>query len=221
MHRFAVWLALGVLLAASACGEGKEERPSKPLGTGGLARALEITRQAGAQPMRLVATTSRPGRGTVEQFRAEGELDLADRAGRATLRLPASSQIDIPPMKISWTAHRVTAAGGQERTRKEARLSGGQLGLLPDEAQGLAELVADARVVRELESGRWAFEVPSAAAIRRGIPPQPRSGRTWRGEAQSAADGRLRRVRLRLSTPALGDGGRFPAGTATLELALG
>ncbi|HEV2775936.1 MAG TPA: hypothetical protein VGV90_10120 [Solirubrobacteraceae bacterium] len=202
----------------SGCGGGESEPPSEPLGTGGLARAFDLARSEGRVDMRLKATTTRPGRGTRPQFEAEGEIDLAASAGEATLGVAGFAGAEIPDMSVSWTAAEVKA-NGKTLARKAARVSGGQLGMLPDEAQAMAELVADAEGVRERANGSWTFTVPAAAAIRRGIPPQPQSGENWSGEAQADADGRLRRVVVRLATPALGT--TIPAGTAALELKLG
>jgi hypothetical protein len=168
--------------------------------------------------MQLKATTTRPGRGTRPQFDAEGEIDLAASAGEATLDVAGFSDAQIPDMSVSWTAAEVKA-NGKILSRATARVSGGQLGMLADEAQGLAELVADAEGVRERANGSWTFTVPAATAVRRGIPAQPQSGENWSGEAQADADGRLRRVVVRLATPALGT--TIPAGTAALELELG
>ncbi|MEA2143584.1 MAG: hypothetical protein QOI64_2014 [Solirubrobacteraceae bacterium] len=206
---------VALLALLLGCGGDASEPPSRPLGTGGLARALELARADGREPMHLKATTTRPGRGTRPQFDAQGELDLGAAAGRATLHLDGFGMRDLT---IDWTAAGVEV-GGKALSRERARADGGQLGLLPDETQGLAELVADADDVRERGNGHWMFTVAPAAAVRRGIPPQPESGNAWRGEAWAAADGRLRRVRIELPTPALG--ATIPAGVATLELELG
>jgi hypothetical protein len=213
----ALRLALVLVLAAIAGGCGSEpDRPARALGPAGLGRALDLARGAGRLPMRLEATTTRPGRGTRPQFRAEGHLDLAARAGDATLHLEGLGSFEPPA--VTWTAGEVSV-GGQAHPREQARSDGGQLGKLPDEAQALAELVADADEVRERAAGTWTFSVRSADAVRRGIPAQPDAGDTWTGEAEADAGGRLRRVVLRLPTPGLGPS--IPAGTAALELRLG
>jgi hypothetical protein len=207
-----VLLVLALLLATSGCGDGGS--PDHRLGTAGLSRSLDRARDAGRLSMRIVATTTRPGRGTRRQFSADGEIDLGASAGEATLKLEG---FPIGDMSVSWTATQ-TKVSGRAVSRAVGRTDGGQLGLLPDEAQALAELVADGEGVRETANGRWTFNVPAATAIRRGIPPQPDAGVTWSGEAQANADGRLRRVVLRLPTPALG--AAIPAGTAAIELTL-
>lgn len=210
---------LPVLLALLAgCGGSAPDPPSRPLGTAGLSRALELARADGRMPMHLQATTTRPGRGTRPQFDAQGEIDLGASAGEATLDVAGFSDAEIPAMSVAWTAAEVKA-NGKTLPRETARVSGGQLGMLPDEAQALAELVTDAEGVRERANGSWTFTVPAASAIRRGIPPQPQAGENWSGEAQADADGRLRRVVVRLPTPALGR--TIAAGTAALELELG
>jgi hypothetical protein len=207
---------LAALLALLAgCGDGASQAPSEPLGTGGLARALALARSEGRVGMHLKATTTRPGRGTRPQFDAKGELDLGASAGTATLHLDGFA--GVPDYTVTWTADRVKV-GSRTLPRERARTGGGQLGLLPDEAQGLAELVAVAEDVRERGNGHWTFTVTPEAAGRRGIPPQPESGRVWRGEAWAASDGRLRRVQITLPTPALG--ATIQAGVATLALSL-
>jgi hypothetical protein len=208
---------LAVLLALLAgCGDSSPDPPSRPLGTAGLSRALEIARAEGRVGMHLKATTTRPGRGTRPQFDADGELDLGASAGTATLHHDGFA--GVPDYTVAWTADRVKV-GARTLPRERARADGGQLGLLPDETQGLAELVAVAENVRESGNGHWAFTVTPEAAVRRGIPPQPQSGRVWQGEAWAASDGRLRRVQITLPTPALGT--TIPAGVATLALTLG
>lgn len=212
-----VLACLAALLALlTGCGDGASQPPSEPLGTGGLARALELARSEGRVGMHLKATTTRPGRGTRGQFDADGELDLGASAGTATLHLDGFA--GVPDYTVAWTADRVKV-GEKTLPRERARTGGGQLGLLPDETQGLAELVAVAEGVRERGNGHWTFTVTPEAAARHGIPPQPQSGRVWRGEAWAASDGRLRRVQITLPTPALG--ATIPAGVATLELSLG
>lgn len=216
------WLAAVFLLVLFAfvagCGGGGSSAPEKPLGAGGLTRALQLARDAGRLDMRLSATTTRPGRGTRPQFDAEGEIDLGARAGSAKLMLADSAEMQLPDMALTWDADSVEA-NGRSLPREQARTSGGQVGMLPDEAQGLAELVADAEDVRERGNGRWTFTVRPEDAVERGIPPQPEPGNAWRGEASAAADGRLRQVSITLPTPALGT--TIAAGVATLELTLG
>ena len=209
-----VLLVLALMLTASGCGDG-DSSPDHRLGTTGLSRSLERARDAGRMSLRLVATTTRPGRGTRGQFSADGEVDLGASAGEATLKLEG---VGIGDMSVSWTAMQ-TKVSGRTVPRAVGRTDGGQLGMLPDEVQALAEVVADAEAVREIANGAWTFTVAAATAVRRGIPPQPDAGETWSGEAQANADGRLRRVVLRLPTPALG--ATIPAGTAALELTLG
>jgi len=208
-------LLAALLVLVSGCG-GDPAPPSEPLGAGGLARALELARSEGRMAMRLSATTTRPGRGTRPQFDADGEVDLGAGAGTATLHL--DDVPGVPDLTVDWTADRV-AVGDKSLPRERARVTGGQIGMLPDETQGLAELVTDARDVRERGNGHWTFTVTPQDAVRRGIPPQPEPGRVWRGEAWAAGDGRLGRVRVTLPTPALGD--TVAAGVATLELRLG
>lgn len=213
-------VALAVLLAPlTGCSTGEEGAPAQPLGQDGLGRALELARSAGRAPMHLTVTSTRPGRGTRPQFSADGEIDLAARAGKATLHLTGDVGAGLPDdLAVSWTADRV-AAGSGSMARSRARVDGGQLGMLADETQALADVVADATDVRERGNGHWTFTVSSATAVRRGIPPQPEAGDHWPGEAWAAADGRLRRVALTLPTPALGPA--IPAGVATIELRLG
>jgi len=212
----AVLVVLVVLLAG--CGDGGSDAPARPLGDGGLGRALELARDAGRLDLHLSATTTRPGRGTRPQFDAKGEIALGSRAGEATLHMSMGEGLDLPELSIDWTADRVEA-NGRTVPRELARTSGGQLGLLPDETQGLAELVADADDAREGANGHWTFTIPPESAVKHGIPPQPEPGHAWRGEAWAAANGRLRRVAVTLPTPALG--ATIPAGVATLELELG
>ena len=212
---FFVLLALALLLTASGCGDDGGGSPDRRLGTAGLSRSLERARDAGRLSMRMVATTTRPGRGTRPQFSADGEVDLGASAGEATLKLEG---FGLGDMSVSWTATK-TKVSGRTVSRAVGRTDGGQLGMLPDEVQALAEVVADAETVRETANGAWTFSVAAATAVRRGIPPQPGAGATWNGEAQANADGRLRRVILRLPTPALG--ATMPAGTAAIELTLG
>lgn len=216
MRRVLVWLGAMLVLLAGCGGDGPPEPPTRPLGTGGLSRALDLAHGEGRMRMRLEATTTRPGRGTRPQFDAAGEVDLGASAGEATLHLDAPGLPD--DLSVSWTADRVTAMG-KTLSRASARTSGGQLGMLPDEVQGLAELVRDAEGIREVAAGSWSFAVPAQTAVRRGIPPQPEAGENWTGEAQADSDGRLRRVQITLPTPALGP--TIAAGTATLELTLG
>ena len=142
----AVLVVLVVLLAG--CGDGGSDAPARPLGDGGLGRTLELARDAGRLDLHLSATTTRPGRGTRPQFDAKGEIDLGSRAGEATLHMSMGEGLDLPELSIDWTADRVEA-NGRTVPRELARTSGGQLGLLPDETQGLAELVADADDARE------------------------------------------------------------------------
>ena len=208
-----VLLVIALLLTTSGCGDGSS--PDHRLGTAGLSRSLERARDEGRLSMRMAATTTRPGRGTRPQFSADGEVDLGASAGEATLKLEGFGLGDL---SVSWTATR-TKVRGRTVSRAVGRTDGGQLGMLPDEVQALAEVVADAEAVRETANGAWTFTVPAATAIRRGIPPQPDAGVNWSGEAQADAGGRLRRVVLRLPTPALG--ATIPAGTAALELTLG
>lgn len=211
---FLVLLVLALLLTASGCGDG-DGSPDHRLGTAGLSRSLDRARDAGRLSLHLVATTTRPGRGTRGQFSADGEVDLGASAGEARLKLEG---FGLGDMSVSWTATE-TKVSGRTVARAVGRSDGGQLGMLPDEVQALAEVVADAEVVRETANGAWTFTVAAETAVRRGIPPQPDAGATWRGEAQANADGRLRRVVLRLPTPALR--AAIPAGTAALELTLG
>ena len=206
---------LAAVAALAGCGDARQSAPARPLGPEGLGRALALTRADGRMAMHLKATTTRPGRGTRPQFDADGELDLGASAGTATLHLDGFA--GVPDYTVAWTADRVKV-GGRTFPRERARTDGGQLGLLPDETQGLAELVAVAEDVRERGNGHWTFTVTPEAAARRGIPPQPQSGRVWRGEAWAASDGRLRRVQITLPTPALG--ATIPAGVATLALTL-
>lgn len=213
-------VALAVLAGLPAgCGDDGERTPARPLGPDGLARAFELAYAAGSAPMHLTVTTARPGRGTRRQFSADGELDLQTRAGKATLHMEDAVAAGLPDgLAVRWTADRVTTPGGSlERSR--ARTDGGQLGMLPDETQALAELVRDGAGVRERGNGHWSFTISPQAAVQRGIPPQPDPGEIWHGQAWAAANGALRRVALTLPTPALGPG--IPAGTATIELRLG
>lgn len=207
---------LAAVAALAGCGGAQQSAPAHPLGPEGLGRALALARSEGRVGMHLKATTTRPGRGTRPQFDAKGELDLGASAGTATLHLDGFA--GVPDYTVAWTADRVRV-GAKALPRERARTDGGQLGLLPDETQGLAELVAVAEDVRESGNGHWTFTVTPEAAARHGIPPQPQSGRVWRGEAWAAADGRLRRVQITLPTPALG--ATIPAGVATLALSLG
>ena len=162
-------LLAALLVLVSGCG-GDPAPPSEPLGAGGLARALELARSEGRMAMRLSATTTRPGRGTRPQFDADGEVDLGAGAGTATLHL--DDVPGVPDLTVDWTADRV-AVGDKSLPRERARVTGGQIGMLPDETQGLAELVTDARDVRERGNGHWTFTVTPQDAVRRGIPPQP------------------------------------------------
>jgi len=209
-----------VVAASAGCGgDSAGERPVQPLGTGGLGRALDLARDGGRQPMRFRATITRPGRGTRPSYDADGHLDLRRRAGDATLRIADAEDVGLPAqMALKWTATTVTVAG-QARSRSDARASGGLLGALPDVLHALAEIVADANAVRERAAGSWLFEVPPTAAIRSGIPPQAPARGRWKGEAQAAPNGRLRRVVLQVPAPALGATVR--AGTSSLELELG
>ncbi len=216
MRRLTSVIVVVFAALVAGCGGGGSSAPAHPLGAGGLARALQIARDAGRLDMQLDVTTTRPGRGTRPQFDARGELDLGSRAGKATLHLAGFGGA-VPDLTIDWTADRVEV-GGRSLSRAEAKTSGGQLGLLPDETQGLAELVADAGDVRERGNGHWTFTIAPATAVRHGIPPQPDQGFAWRGDAWGAADGRLRRVVLRIPTPALG--GTIAAGLATVDLTL-
>ena len=212
-------LLLGLLAVLTGCGDDGAGSPPGPLGRQGLARALEHAHAAGRLPMRLTVTTTRPGRGTRPQFSADGELDLAARAGKATLHMPElPGGVKLPDLPVSWTADDVTT-GGDAIARSRARTDGGQLGMLSDETQALAELIADATDIRERDNGHWTFTVRAADAVQRGIPPQPESGDTWQGEAWAGADGTLRRVAVTLPTPALGP--TVAAGFATVELRLG
>ena len=215
--RAAVALLFAVTLLAG-CGDAQQGAPDRPLGPNGLGRALELAFGAGRVPMHLTVTTTRPGRGTRPQFSADGELDLATRAGQATLHTAEAGGVRLPDLSINWTAAEVTASGGS-MTRAQAHSDGGQLGMLPNETQALAELVRDAAAVREVANGRWTFTISPATAVDRGIPPQPEPGESWQGTAAAAADGRLRRVTLTLPTPALAT--TIPAGTARIELRLG
>jgi hypothetical protein len=208
-------VVLVLVAIVGGCGSDPD-RPARALGPGGLRRALDTARAAGRLPMRLEATTTRPGRGTRPQFSADGHVDLAARAGDATLRLDGLGLSER--FAVAWTAREVSVRG-QAHPRAQARIDGGQLGKLPDETQAIAELVADAGEIRERAPGSWTFTVRSAGAVRRGIPEQPDAGDAWTGEADADAGGRLRRVVLRLPTPALG--ASIPAGVATLELRLG
>jgi hypothetical protein len=212
----AVFLCLPALLAG--CGGDGATAPSSPLGPTGLGRALERAYVAGRVPMQLTVTTTRPGRGTRPQFSARGELDLQTRAGKATLKMPAAGGVKLPELSVSWNADDVTA-GSDSIARSRARSDGGQLGMLADETQAVAEIVADAADIRERANGHWTFTVPAATAVQRGIPPQPDAGDTWKGDAWAAADGTLRRVALTLPTPALGP--TIAAGSAMIELRLG
>jgi hypothetical protein len=215
MRALRMTFALVLVAIVGGCGSDRD-RPAQALGPGGLGHALEMARGAGRLPMRLEATTTRPGRGTRRQFDAAGHLDVAQRAGDATLQLDG---LGLPRgLTVRWTAREVSV-GGQAHPREQARIDGGQLGKLPDEVQALADLVADGQGIRERANGSWTFSVRSADAVRRGIPPQPDAGDTWTGEAEADAGGRLRRVVLRLPTPALGPS--IPAGVAALELTLG
>jgi hypothetical protein len=216
MMRVIPWLGAMLVLLVGCGGDGAPELPSRPLGTSGLSRALDLAHDDGRMKMRLTATTTRPGRGTRPQFDAAGEVDLGASAGEATLDLDAPGLPD--ELSVTWTADRVTAMG-KTLSRASARTSGGQLGMLPDEVQAMAELVRDAEAIREVAAGSWTFTVPAQTAVRRGIPPQPEAGESWAAEAQAASDGRLRRVQITLPTPALGT--TIPAGMATLELTLG
>ncbi len=211
-------VAVALVALVPGCANEGPDAPAQPLGDGGLGQALELARDAGRLDMQLNATTTRPGRGTRPQFDAKGEIDLGSRAGEATLHMSMGEGLDLPKLSIDWTADRVEA-NGRTLPREQARTSGGQLGLLPDETQGLAELVADAGDAREGANGHWTFTIPPETAVKHGIPPQPEPGHAWRGEAWAAADGRLRRVAVTLPTPALGT--TIPAGVATLELKLG
>jgi hypothetical protein len=210
---------LGLLALLTGCGDDGADAPAAPLGRQGLGRALERARAGGRVPMQLTVTTTRPGRGTRPQFSADGELDLAVRAGKATLHMSElPGGVKLPDLPVSWTAGDVTA--GRDRiARSRARIDGGQLGMLSDETQALAELVADATDIRERDNGHWTFTVRAADAVQRGIPPQPESGDTWQGAAWAGADGTLRRVALTVPTPALGP--TIAAGVATIELRLG
>jgi hypothetical protein len=214
--------AAATLLAAVAllagCGDAQQSAPARPLGPEGLGRALELAFGAGRVPMHLTVTTTRPGRGMRPQFSADGELDLKTHAGKATLHMAGAATVGLPDLSISWTADEVTASG-RSMARAQAHSDGGQLGMLPDETQALAELVRDAAAVREVGNGHWTFTISPATAVQRGIPPQPEPGDSWQGNASAAADGRLRRVTLTLPTPALGT--TIPAGIARIELRLG
>jgi hypothetical protein len=218
MRHILTVLLMGPLALIAGCGDNGTGSPAAPLGRQGLARALERAHAAGRVPMHLTVTTTRPGRGTRPQFSADGELDLAARAGRATLHTPEAGGVTLPDLPVSWTADDVTA-GHDTIARSRAHIEGGQLGMLPDETQALAELVADATDIRESDNGHWTFTVRAANAVQRGIPPQPEPGDTWQGAAWAGADGTLRHVALTLPTPALGPA--IAAGFTTIELRLG
>ena len=212
--RYALRAVAGIVAALTAGCGGDAPQQSRPLRATDLQRALALARDAGRLPVRLDATTTRPGRGTPAQFSATGSIDLAARTGDATLRAEG-----LPPgLEISWTAQRLSGPG-PSLSRAAARRDGSLLGLLPDQLQATAEVVADATGVRERPDGSVTFTVAAADALRRGMPRHPRAGTTWSGEARAAVGGRLRRVVLRLPTPALG--AAIPAGVLTLDLRLG
>jgi hypothetical protein len=172
MRRRRVAAALAALALAGCAGEGEEAAPSESPAEL-LAQAADRLREQATFTVDSTAVRTRADRPDEHETIAElrGAVELGSGRGRATvelnLGLPESG--DEPglddPIELRWDRSAFEAEIGGERSRLsrgEARENGGAIGRIPDELEGLVELLERGTNVRALDDDHLAFTVPGA-----------------------------------------------------------
>ncbi|HZG35562.1 MAG TPA: hypothetical protein VEY87_06915 [Gaiellaceae bacterium] len=168
--------AAAVLLAGCGGGAAPELSPEA------VAAAPDRVRAEGSFAFEAEYVREFPGKPDETYLTLEGAADVSAGSGRVTADLSGLFE-DAPtesgnpfeqPIELRWTRKRVTGVlDGEEHSlpRAQSRESGGVIGRLPDEPEGVLALLARARDVRRVgdeqvgdrETTRFAFTVDAGA----------------------------------------------------------
>ena len=165
--------ALVALALAGCAGDEQEAAPALPPAEL-LAQAADRLREQATFTVESVTVRTRADRPDEHETIAEleGAVDLERGRGRATVELDlglpesgAESGLD-DPIALRWDRSTFEAEIGgevQRLPRAEARENGGAIGRIPDELEGIPELLESGTNARALDD-HLAFTVPGGAA---------------------------------------------------------